>query len=561
MSISVAGWPLARPSLLSMAVASLLLAPTARAATITVDSVLDGGAGCTLRQAVTSLNTGSELGGCVADGAAFGVSDTILFDSSVTGTITLTGGQLAITRPMTIRGPGAAYLSVSGDHASRVIYVSQAAVVTIRGLTIENGFDSFEGGGIYAGPGVSLTLSNSILSGNWAGSNGGGIFGSRAAIMLTDSHLFENAAGVFGGGIYGSRSALTLIESSVSGNAAGAFGGGIYGSRSVLTLTNSALSDNWAELIGGGIHDESSVLTLANSTLTGNSAGLSGGGLFGYGGVMTLTNSSLAGNSAGVNGGGIYSSKAGMTLIDTTLSGNSAGVNGGAIHPFQSSITLTNSTLSTNSAASRGGGIFGDDSRMELAHSTVSGNSGGTDAGGIVATESTMTLANSIIADNPGGDCRQFSSSVTANHTLIKDRGEDACDLVDSTNNNIIGSDPILGPLVDNGCVTQSGIPGTPEFGCVLTHALGDGSPALAAASATVCAANPVNAGDQRGFARPQPAGGVCDIGAVERDWPEPVPALAPWGVMGGAGLLGLFGAWRQRRRESPRGDKGAARE
>jgi uncharacterized repeat protein (TIGR01451 family) len=60
-------------------------------------------------------------------------------------------------------------------------------------------------------------------------------------------------------------------------------------------------------------------------------------------------------------------------------------------------------------------------------------------------------------------------------------------------------ADPQLGPLTDNG-------------GAAWTHALLPNSPAINGVPAINC---PV-ATDQRGFARPYPAGGACDIGAYE---------------------------------------------
>jgi hypothetical protein len=75
------------------ALTALLLALTSQglyAATLTVSNTLDNGAG-SLRAAL----------------AAASDSDTIIF--SVSGTITLTTGQLVVARNVTIAGPGAAH--------------------------------------------------------------------------------------------------------------------------------------------------------------------------------------------------------------------------------------------------------------------------------------------------------------------------------------------------------------------------------------------------------------------------------------------------------------------
>ena len=92
-----------------------------------------------------------------------------------------------------------------------------------------------------------------------------------------------------GGGIYNDRS-LSVTNSTLSGNSAGSDGGGIY-ERRRPAVTNSTLSGNTAGRSrrrdrGGG--------TVTSSTLTGNSAPL-GGGVQG-GGV--LTNTIVAGNTS-----------------------------------------------------------------------------------------------------------------------------------------------------------------------------------------------------------------------------------------------------------------------
>jgi hypothetical protein len=133
---------------------------------------------------------------------------------------------------------------------------------------------------------------------------------------------------------------------------------------------------------------------------------------------------------------------------------------------------------------------------------------------------------------------------VTGSYNLVEGTGVDACNLSNGVAGNIIGVDPLLGTLADNGCMTRAGNPTGPAalYACVQTHALGTSSPALDKASATFAPAT-----DQRGVSRPQ--GAADDIGAFELEWsgpdPDPVPAISPWGLLGGIGLMGLLGAWR----------------
>src|SRR5947209_14146927 len=91
-----------------------------------VTSSLDDGSAGTLRDAVTQANS--------TPGA-----DAIAFAPGLNGVITLTGGELDIGDDLTIVGPGAAQLAVSGNHASRVFEINSGVTASLSGLTIENG--------------------------------------------------------------------------------------------------------------------------------------------------------------------------------------------------------------------------------------------------------------------------------------------------------------------------------------------------------------------------------------------------------------------------------------
>jgi len=91
-------------------------------------------AGATTRT-VTSLND-SGPGSLRATIAASAAGDTIIF--SVSGTITLSSGDLAVGRDLTITGPGAKVLTVSADHSCRV-FSFYSGTVNLSGLTIAEG--------------------------------------------------------------------------------------------------------------------------------------------------------------------------------------------------------------------------------------------------------------------------------------------------------------------------------------------------------------------------------------------------------------------------------------
>src|SRR2546427_6097922 len=95
-------WALLRVSLIAL---SLYRVPAARAATLTVTNLADSGAG-SLRQALS-------------DNTSLGGGNTIIFSNTVTGTITLSSAELTVAAAVTLRGPGASFLAVSGNNNRR----------------------------------------------------------------------------------------------------------------------------------------------------------------------------------------------------------------------------------------------------------------------------------------------------------------------------------------------------------------------------------------------------------------------------------------------------------
>jgi hypothetical protein len=236
-----------------------LLLRGADAVPLLVYNTNDAGAG-SLRQAIT-------------DNKNLGGGNTIVFSNTVNGAILLTTGELLISNNVTILGPGANVLAVSGNGVSRVFHITNS-VVTLAGLTLSNGlaaglaYPFNSGGGVYNGSSV-LTLSNCTLSGN-AATYGGGIFndgalpGSSATLIVIACTLSGNFATNSGGGIYnagGNQALTTISNSTLYGNTAG-YGGCIFndGAASTLgatlTVIASTLSSNSASATGGGIYNE-----------------------------------------------------------------------------------------------------------------------------------------------------------------------------------------------------------------------------------------------------------------------------------------------------------------
>ncbi|WP_406698513.1 right-handed parallel beta-helix repeat-containing protein [Singulisphaera sp. Ch08] len=375
--------------------------------------------------------------------------DTITFAPGVAGTITLRSALPDLATDIILSGPGASALTVarSSDPLTpefRIFNVTAGANVEISGLTVSGGRVSFQNGGGIANSGT-LTVTDSAFSGNSASFGSGGGIANLGTLTVIHSTLTGNSANDFrGGGIANDNfGTVTVIDSTLTGNSAG-FGGGIDNINfGLVTITNSTLESNSASIDGGGISSFYATLRVTGITLSGNSTRGDGGGILILTGTVSVTDSTLHGNSAGFlgNGGGI--------------------VNRGGF------VTITNSTFSDN-AANSGGGVFND--------------------------FGTVTVTTSLFANSKGGNLNQgrnAASFVSGGHNLFSDTPALAFDPTD-----LLNTDPLLGPLADNGGPTQ-------------TMALLPGSPAIDAGRTV-----PGVTADQRGVLRPQ--GAAPDIGAFE---------------------------------------------
>ncbi|HWS72453.1 MAG TPA: Calx-beta domain-containing protein [Thermoanaerobaculia bacterium] len=384
------------PGAIGLGVAALAAMP-ATAATLTVTNLNDAGAG-SLRDTINQAN-----------GAAG--ADVVTFQPGLTGTITLTTGQLAITDSVDVQGPGEAVLTVSGNDASRVFYLYSNATVldiSISGLTVTHGLAS-------AGAGIvdfdeNLTLNHVTLTNNHSTGDGGGL--SADGFNMT----------------------LTVRNSTLSGNVADGDGGGIYveDTGGPMTIADSVISSNQAAGSGGGIYlyDPDQDILIQRTTISGNTAGNLGGGIYLYSfdnGGLTIDASTISGNSASAGGGmflyGIDTSA--LLVRNTTISGNQATVTGGGVYLYNVSVPAT----------------------FEFA--TITNNS---DIGIVLAgTGGTVTLDNTIVADNSITDV--IGSTFAVNYSLVEAPTSSAF---------IVGPgfltavDPQLGPLANNGGPTQT---------------------------------------------------------------------------------------------------------
>ncbi len=261
--------------------------------------------------------------------------------------------------------------------------------------------------------------------------------------------------------IHGPGASLLTISGNNTVNVMSVVGGG------TLHLSDVTIANGGNTNYGGGIYNEGTLL-ITNTTFYSNAASFDGGGIMNGGGKLIVTNSTLYSNTAGY-GGGIYNNGP-LTVTNSTFYSNTSSVSagGGIYNQLGNTAIISNSTFYSNTATTAGGGIH---------------------------NEGTLTVTNGTIANNTAplyGNC--YGSTGITNGGNNIDSGT-TCGW-DSTSGSMSNTDPLLGPLVNNGEPT-------------LTMALLPGSPAIDAANDALCSST-----DQRGAHRP--IGPHCDIGAYE---------------------------------------------
>ncbi len=475
--------PLLRRAAQSMTAFALILmgGGMVRAATFTVTSTVDPGDGlcsaagvgdgCTLREAIAAANATMD-------------ADVIEFAAGVTGTITLqsAAGPLVVRSRITINGPGARLLAVSGNVQHRLLTVDVSPFVfddtklRISGLTLKEGWvagsagASVSGGGVFVSANTTLEMYQCTMSNNRVigGSGTGG-----------------GAAGGTGrGGAVSNAGNATLYRCTFTGN--GAFGG----NGAVNTAQFGFGGTGGAGLGSAVFNDATGELYLDTSTLASN---VSGGG----------------------NGGN-----------DLSFGGGNGGAGYGAVYNL-GTMTVTSCTLAANTGQGGAGG---------LGNNFINNGAGGARAGGMVSGGGTSTVRSTVCAGNQGNsgvvsDIAGIFNSGGYNLIGSRDGGTGFTQTSDQSGTTAVPLAAGLGNLQDNGGPTNTMLPANASLlidrGKSYGVPIGDCSNVFGIPCLPV-----VFFGDQRGLTRPvdvgnltNPAGGDgADIGAVEVDLPQPGP-------------------------------------
>lgn len=190
---------------------------------------------------------------------------------------------------MTIRG-GDLGVGTGPQYSGGGVSLISGSVLTLTQVAVEDNWASFGqvigqsgvGGGIYNNGGTAV-LHEVTVQDNKAGFAGGIYNGGN--LVLVDSSVAENESAFYAGGIQSSSNplysdGLQMDGSTVSGNVAGTSGGGLYINEGWGDIRNSTISNNVANnYLGGGmwVYYEGAVVTVTHSTLAGNTAGTGGG--------------------------------------------------------------------------------------------------------------------------------------------------------------------------------------------------------------------------------------------------------------------------------------------
>ena len=380
--------------------------------------------------------------------------DTITF--GVNGTIHLGSVLPDLASNIALVGNGVESTILDGGDSVRVLQVSGGSVASISGVTIQHGRVVGEGGGGIrisnnsGGPQNTLTVSDSLITGNMAQDDyGGGIQNDFGTLTLINTTVSGNAADRDGGGIH-THGTLTVTNSTIRNNTATDGGGGVL-NAGTWTSTNNTFDTNSASYGGGVFSVSSGIWTSTNDTFTKNAA-LSGGGggvvsdgvwtsfratidnnsatgtgiggagcALGFNSTWTSTNDTITNNKAFTGAGGGVFCFGTWTSTNDTIANNFAH-DGGGISNNGGIWTSTNDTIANNTSTTSGGGIA-NNGTLTVSQSTISGNSAGGNGGGI-GNDGSLTLVQSTISgnlanSNGGGLGNNYYGTATVTQSTI----------------------------------------------------------------------------------------------------------------------------------------------
>ena len=394
--------------------------------------------------------------GNAASGATNGSGGGVL---TIGGTVNMTG--VSIDGNEAVRAGGGLEI-VTGN-----VFITQSNIINndlssadLIGLGI--GVTAGNGGGLHVTGAAIATIDGATISGNVAGSEGGGLWNSLTGTIVIrdifDSVTISNnvaqgnadpagnlASLQGGGGVFNNGGTLQFANQgtgnfiTISGNAASGAnfgsGGGVLSIGGTVDFTAVEVNGNEAVRSGGGVELVDGTFTMFGGLITGNDVSAAdllgrglgaspgnGGGLHVTGIASTnITSVGITSNVAGREGGGLWNNTGTMTIFGTTLiednvaNGDAADDGGGGIFNNGGSLVVATDangspTIANNIASGllgSGGGIFnGVGGTLEITNVTISNNVANRAGGGIEDASGagfTLILDGVTMADNNAG--------------------------------------------------------------------------------------------------------------------------------------------------------------
>jgi hypothetical protein len=275
--------------------------------------------------------------------------DVIQFSPLLNGdTITLTSGEIDPQSSITIQGPGANLLAISGNSASRIFNLKGVSL-TVSGLTFENGLAQ-SGAAINSGAGLSLNVSDCDFLGNFAeclpgntNTAAGGAIASMSSVTVDRCHFMGNlavgagdntnqlsGANASGGAIWVdiSNANLQVTDSHFTNNDAiagsGVIGGNASGGAIACVQDSTSANNSPTISISGSTFDTNSAESGAGATR------YAGGGADGGAIAISYENQASPAATVSDNQFNTNSAKAGAGLVGGSAEGGSVAINAAA---------------------------------------------------------------------------------------------------------------------------------------------------------------------------------------------------------------------------------------
>lgn len=197
--------------------------------------------------------------------------DPSLFDGSPGATIVLNsqlavnGKTLSIDASILPKG-----VTIDGGGSGRVLFVDSGSTVVLHSLMITGGRSAANGGGVSTEG--FLEIYNSTIFGNetLGLTDSGGINRQGGSLTITNSTITGNSAGDEGGAIssFGSGS-LTIDQCTISGNRSQDRAGGIYAFQGTTNIRNSIVAGNFGTT-GRDIWNGSTIVPTGSNLIGSN---------------------------------------------------------------------------------------------------------------------------------------------------------------------------------------------------------------------------------------------------------------------------------------------------